>query len=145
MKTLVMILILGAVSPALAADVTVEMLNNKDGQMYVYSTNIVNVEVGDTVTWKSTNPGHNAVFIPKAFPDGAAPLNGMLNKDVSYKFEKPGIYMIKCTPHYGMGMIQAIVVGKDKSNLEQVKAVSYPGKAKGQADAIFAELSKVSY
>jgi hypothetical protein len=50
--------------------------------------------------------------------------------------------MVKCNPHYGLGMLQAVVVGNDMSNLEQVKAASYPGKAKANADQIFAELSK---
>ena len=66
----------------------------------------------------------------------------MLSKDVSYTFDKPGIYMVKCNPHYGLGMLQAVVVGNDVSNLEQVKAANYPGKAKAAADTIFAELAK---
>jgi len=45
-------------------------------------------------------------------------------------------------PHFGLGMLQAIVVDGDMSNLEQVKSANYPGKAKAAAEAIFAELSK---
>ena len=142
MKSLVLALSLLSVSPVLAAEITVETLNNKDGEMYVYSSKVVKVAVGDVVTWKATNAGHNAVFVPKAFPEGATPLEGMLSKDVSYTFDKPGIYMVKCNPHYGLGMLQAVVVGNDMSNLEQVKAASYPGKSKSVADAIFAELTK---
>jgi pseudoazurin len=143
MKSFYLAITLLASSPAFSAEVTVEMLNNKDGQMYAYSTKIVKVAVGDTVTWKATNAGHNAVFVQKGFPEGAAPLdNTPIGKDVSYTFDKPGIYMVKCNPHYGLGMLQAVVVGNDMSNLEQVKAASYPGKAKANADEIFAELSK---
>lgn len=142
MKSLVFSLALLTASPVFAAEVTVEMLNNKDGNMFVYSSKIVRVAVGDVVTWKATNAGHNAVFVPKAFPEGAAPLDGTMSKDVSYTFEKPGIYMIKCNPHYGLGMLQAVVVGNDLSNLEQAKTANYPGKAKAVADAIFTELSK---
>jgi pseudoazurin len=142
MKSIALGLALLLATPAFAAEITVDMLNAKDGEMYVYSTKIVRVAVGDVVTWKATNAGHNAVFVPKAFPEGAAPLDGMLSKDVSYTFDKPGIYMVKCNPHYGLGMLQAVVVGNDVSNLEQVKAANYPGKAKAAADAIFAELAK---
>ena len=142
MKTILLSLALITASPAFSAEVTVEMLNNKDGNMFVYSSKIVRVAVGDVVTWKATNAGHNAVFVPKGFPEGAKALDGMMSKDVSYTFEKPGIYMIKCNPHYGLGMLQAVVVGNDLSNLDQVKAANYPGKAKPVADAIFAELSK---
>ena len=142
MKSLALALTLLSASPVLAAEITVEMLNNKDGEMYAYSQKVVKVAVGDVVTWKATNAGHNAIFVPKAFPEGAAPLDGMMSKDVSYTFEKPGIYMVRCNPHFGLGMLQAVVVGNDMSNLEQVKAASYPGKAKANADAIFVELSK---
>ena len=70
MKSLVLSLALLTASPVFAAEVTVETLNNKDA-------------VGDVVTWKTTNAGHNAVFVAKAFPEGAAPLEGMISKDVS--------------------------------------------------------------
>jgi pseudoazurin len=128
-------------APAMAADYTVEMLNNKDGQMYAYSEKLLKIAKGDTVTWKATNMGHNAVFVPKAFPDGATPLDGMLSKDVSYMFTVPGVYVVKCNPHFGLGMLQVIVVDNNLSNLDQVKAANYPGKAKTSIDEILASLS----
>jgi pseudoazurin len=127
---------------ASAAEVTVELLNNKDGQLYAFSQNVVKVAKGDTVTWKATNLGHNAQFVAKALPDGAAPLEGMLNKDVSYTFTVPGVYVVKCNPHFAMGMVEVIVVDNNLSNLEQIKAISYPGKAKAVTDAAFADLAK---
>jgi pseudoazurin len=142
MKSFVLALTLLCTAPAMAAEFTVDMLNNKDGEQFVYSSKILKVAKGDTVTWKATNMGHNAVFVPKAFPEGADNLDGMLSKDVSYTFNKPGIYMVKCNPHFGLGMLQAIIVDGDVSNLDQVKAANYPGKAKAAVDAIFAELSK---
>jgi pseudoazurin len=142
MKSQYLVLALLASSPAFSAELTVEMLNNKDGQMHVYSTEIMKVAVGDTVTWKATNAGHNAVFVPKGFPEGAAPLDSPIGKDVTYTFDKPGVYMVKCNPHFGLGMLQAVVVGNDLSNLEQVKVANYPGKAKAAAGKIFAELTK---
>jgi hypothetical protein len=44
-------------------------------------------------------------------------------------FDKPGIYGIKCLPHYGMGMVGMIVVGTPE-NEAKAKAASHPGRAK---------------
>lgn len=142
MKIQLILLFLLASSPAISAEVTVDMLNNKDGKMNVYSEKVLRVNTGDTVTWKSTNAGHNAVFVPKGVPEGVPPLDGAMSKNISYIFEKPGIYMVKCNPHLGLGMIMAVVVGNDHSNLDQVKIANYPAKAKVAAEEIFAELTK---
>jgi pseudoazurin len=142
MKNYLLLISLFASSPALSAEVIVDMLNNKDGKMNVYSEKVLRVNTGDTVTWKSTNAGHNAVFVPKGVPEGVTPLDGAMSKDVSYTFEKPGVYMVKCNPHLGLGMLMAVVVGNDLTNLDQVKTANYPAKAKVAAEEIFAELSK---
>ena len=36
---------------------------------------------------------------------------GKMGEDVAVKFDQAGIYGVKCTPHYGMGMVALIVVG----------------------------------
>ena len=52
--TLVFILFIS--QTAFAADQTIEMLNKLGKEHMVYSKKIVNIEVGDTVFWKSTKP-----------------------------------------------------------------------------------------
>ena len=50
--------------PALAAEVTIEMLNkDADGNKMVYSQEIARVDVGDTITWVPTTKGHNVEMI----------------------------------------------------------------------------------
>ena len=49
--------------------------------------------------------------------------------------DKEGVYGVKCSPHYGMGMVALIEVGKPV-NLDEAKAVKRTGKAK----AAFADL-----
>ena len=115
---------------AFAADQTIEMLNKLGKEHMVYSKKIVNIEVGDTVFWKSTKPGHNVEFIKGGVPEGVDKFRSALSKDTEYKFEVPGIYAYWCTPHKGMGMIGFVVVGNDKSNLEAVKSIKYIGKSK---------------
>ena len=116
--------------PSFGADQTIEMLNKLGKEHMVYSKKIVNIEVGDTVYWKSTTPGHNVEFIKGGFPEGVEKFKSKISKDAQYKFEIPGIYAYWCTPHKGMGMIGFVVVGNDKSNLEAVKKIKYQGKSK---------------
>ena len=123
-----------------AADQTIEMLNKLGKENMVYSKKIVNIEVGDTVFWKSTKPGHNVEFIKGGVPEGVGKFRSSLSKDTEYKFEIPGIYAYWCTPHKGMGMIGFVVVGNDKSNLEAVKKLKYLGKSKKIAEELISSL-----
>ena len=122
------------------ADQTIEMLNKLGKEHMVYSKKIVNIEVGDTVFWKSTKPGHNVEFIKGGVPEGVEKFRSSLSKDTEYKFEIPGIYAYWCTPHKGMGMIGFVVVGNDKSNLEAVKKLKYLGKSKKIAEELISSL-----
>ena len=122
------------------ADQTIEMLNKLGKEHMVYSKKIVNIEVGDTVFWKSVKPGHNVEFIKGGVPEGVGKFRSSLSKDTEYKFEIPGIYAYWCTPHKGMGMIGFVVVGNDKSNLEAVKNIKYLGKSKKIAEELINSL-----
>ena len=125
---------------AFAADQTIEMLNKLEKENMVFSKKIVKIDIGDTVFWKSTKPGHNVEFIKGGIPEGVEKFRSALSKDTEYKFEIPGIYAYWCTPHKGMGMIGFVVVGKDKSNLDDVKRVKYLGKSKKIAEVLISSL-----
>ena len=126
--------------PSFGADQTIEMLNKLGKEHMVYSKKIVNIEVGDTVYWKSTTPGHNVEFIKSGFPEGIEKFKSKISKDAQYKFEIPGIYAYWCTPHKGMGMIGFVVVGNNKSNLEAIKKIKYLGKSKKIAEELIGSL-----
>ena len=126
--------------PSFSADQTIEMLNKLGKEHMVYSQKIANIEVGDTVFWKSTTAGHNVEFIKGGFPSGVEKFKSKINKDAKYKFEIPGIYAYWCTPHKGMGMIGFVVVGNDKSNLEAIKKIKYQGKSKKIAEELISSL-----
>ena len=113
-----------------AADEIVEMLNKSGKESMVYSKKIVRINVGDTVLWKATDKGHNVEFIKGGVPEGVDKFKSKFNKDVSYKFTIPGIYAYWCTPHKSMGMIGFIVVGDNKSNLEDIKKIKFAAKSK---------------
>ena len=113
-----------------AADVSIEMLNKLGKESMVYSKKIVRVNLGDTVTWLATSKGHNVEFIKGGVPTDVDKFKSKFNKDVSYKFTIPGIYAYWCTPHKSMGMIGFVVVGDDKSNLDDIKKIKYVAKSK---------------
>ena len=130
------------ISPvAISADTTIEMLNKLEKETMVFSQKIVNIDVGDTVFWKSTDPGHNVEFISKGgLPEGVEKFKSKIGKDAEYNFTIPGIYAYWCTPHKSMGMIGFVVVGGDYSNIESIKSVKYIGKSKKVAEALISEL-----
>ena len=133
-------LILFFCSPVLSADQNIDMLNRLGKEINVYSKKVVNIDVGDTVFWKSVNPGHNVEFINGGIPVGVEKFKSKFNKDTSYTFKTPGIYAYWCTPHKSMGMIGFIVVGNDKSNLEEIKKLKFYGKSTKIAEALINSL-----
>ena len=139
-KLIILFLSLLIAQSAFAADETIEMLNKLGKEHMVYSKKIVKVDIGDTVFWKSTKPGHNVEFIKGGVPEGVGKFRSALSKDAEYKFEIPGIYAYWCTPHKGMGMIGFVVVGNDKSNLEAIKKLKYQGKSKKIAEELISSL-----
>ena len=126
---------------AFTADVTIEMLNKLDDRNMVFSSEIVKVDVGDTIFWKSIDKGHNVEFISKnGVPDGVEKFKSKVNKDAEFTFTIPGIYAYWCTPHKSMGMIGFVIVGDDLSNLESIKKVKFVGKSKKLAKSLIAEI-----
>ena len=118
---IISVILLFFTSNSFAEDVTIEMLNKLGKESMVYSKKIVRIDVGDSVFWKSTNPGHNVEFIKGGVPKGVEKFKTKFNKDAEYTFTVPGIYAYWCTPHKSMGMIGFVVVGHDKSHLEDIK------------------------
>ena len=125
-------------TPSLAADVTIEMLNkDADGNKMVYSQEIANIEVGDTVIWLPASKGHNVEMISSPNNMKFKSKNG---KEAKITFDTPGIYYYWCTPHKGMGMIGLVVVGNDLSNIDAVASAKAIGKSKKKLKSLLASL-----
>ena len=131
--------LMGIASTAMAAEVEVKMLNKGTEGLMVFEPALVKIEPGDTVKFVATDKGHNAESIKGMLPADSAPFVGKNGEDVVVTFDKPGAYGIKCLPHYGMGMVALIVVGKP-GNLAEAKAVPQVGKAKQVFTALFEKL-----
>jgi len=133
------VILAAAITPALAS-VTVEMLNkDADGNKMIYSQEIVNIAVGESITWVPTSKGHNVEIV--AAPEGFdIPKKSKNSKEVTIEFTTPGIYYYWCTPHKGMGMIGLVVVDGDTSNKASIAKAKAMGKSKKKLKALLAEL-----
>ena len=116
-------------SPAVAKDHVVKMLNKGARGSMVFEPALIKIAPGDTVTYVAADKGHNVESLSTMLPAGAVPFKGKMNQNLTVKFAKPGIYGYKCLPHYGMGMVGAVIVGKP-ANAADAMAVNHPGKAK---------------
>jgi pseudoazurin len=118
---------------AIAADHQIQMLNKgSDGELMVFEPAFVKVAPGDTVTFVPTDKSHNAESILGAMPDGAEAFKGKINQEITVTMEAPGLYAVKCTPHFPLGMVALVQVGDDAYNLDAVSSTKYPGKAAGR-------------
>ena len=139
MRYMMSILFLFFTTASYAGDITVKMLNKRaDGQIMVYSEDISRIDVGDTITWVPTSKGHNVQFV--SVPEGVEKIKSKNNKEVSFTFEKEGVYLYVCTPHKTMGMIAMVIVGDDMSNLDDIKSMKMRGKSKRKMKELLEDL-----
>jgi pseudoazurin len=134
------VLVLAACGSAQAKEWTVKMLNRGgDGALMVFEPAFLKVAPGDAITFVPVDKGHDAVSIKGMVPVGAERFKGKINQEITVVFDAPGVYGVKCVPHYGMGMVALIVAG-DAVNLDAALSVKHPGKAKVAFAAMFDEL-----
>lgn len=118
---------------AQAKTVTVHMKNkaSSGAGFMVFEPAYVAINPGDTVVFKATDKGHDAVSIPGMVPAGAPGFKGKIGQDVSVTFKTAGLYGVKCTPHLGMGMVGLVKVGKPTNAAQATAAANaLPGMAK---------------
>jgi pseudoazurin len=108
----------------------------------VFEAKLVKISVGDSVTFQPVDKGHNVQAIDGMIPAGAASFKGEINQPFTETFTVPGVYAVRCAPHYVLGMVGVVVVGDDLSNLDALKAAHNPKLPQARFDTIFAELAK---
>jgi pseudoazurin len=142
MKAVLMgaVALLALAGAAAAAEIEVKMLDKGAEGAMVFEPALVKIEPGDTVKFRAVNKGHNVETIKGMLPEGAKPFVGKINEELAITFDKPGVYGVKCLPHYGMGMVGLIVVGTP-ANQTEAMTVTHPGKAKHVMTALFGKLS----
>ncbi|MET1416603.1 pseudoazurin [Roseibium sp. HPY-6] len=103
---------------AIAETYEVKMLNRNDSGSMVYDPPYLNVEPGDTVKFIAKKRGHNAASIDGMIPVGAEPFKGKTNEEIEVTFEVDGLYGVKCTTHFAMGMVMLVEVGEPKATMD---------------------------
>jgi pseudoazurin len=126
-------------APAAAKDIVVQMKNKGAAGIMVFEPAYVVAAPGDTVRFVPTDPAHNAEPIPGMLPAGVTAGKGAMNKEYVLTVTKPGLYGIKCMPHFTMGMVALVKVGKGAApNAAAAAAVSLPPLAKKRMDPLLA-------
>jgi pseudoazurin len=122
------VLALGVVAQgANAAEHIINMLNKgADGKAMVFEPDFVRAAVGDTIKVVPVDKGHFAVPLPKVWPKDVAEVKGKMNTELVFTVDKEGVYGLKCTPHYAMGMVAVVQVGTAVP--DDVKALKFPGE-----------------
>lgn len=128
---------------ASAEEIEVKMLNtNGKGKFMLFEPDLIKAKVGDTVKFIPTNKGHNAEAIPNLWPEGAGEFKGALNEEAVLTIERPGVYGIKCLPHYPMGMIALIVAGDELPNKDQLESYKPAGTAVKRYEVLKAQVGQ---
>lgn len=126
---------------AFAETFEVKLLNKGiDGAM-VFEPAFVMAAVGDTINFVSPGKGHNVESIKGMLPDGVEAFKSKMSEDYTLTVTAEGVYGIKCTPHFAMGMVALIQVGAPV-NLDSAAAVVQKGKAKTRFEPLFAQVTK---
>lgn len=125
--------------PAAAQGVNhdVHMLNKGEAGAMVFEPAFVKIQPGDTVTFLPTDKGHNVETIKDMIPEGAEAFKSKINETYTVTFDVPGVYGLKCTPHFAMGMVAMVFVGDGNENLDAVKAVKVPKKVGERFEDIY--------
>lgn len=98
-------------APAAAETFEVKMLNrNATGPMF-YEPDYLAIKPGDKVKFVATDPGHNAATMAEMLPGDGKRFVGKINEEIEIAPTAEGIWGIKCSPHYTMGMVMLIQVG----------------------------------
>lgn len=126
-------------APAFAETIEVQMLNRGDEGAMVFQPDYVMAQPGDTIHFVATDRGHDAESIEGMLPDGVEPFKSELGKDFDLLVDAEGVYGIKCSPHYALGMVMVVQVG-EAVNLEAAQAVTHRGKAADRFEAAFAQV-----
>jgi pseudoazurin len=136
LSTVALAMIAGA---AAAETHEVKMLNKGAAGMMVFEPAYVAAAPGDTILFVPTDKGHNVEAITEMLPAGVEPFKSAFGKEYALTVDAEGLYGVKCTPHYGMGMVALVQVG-EAANLDAVKAAPLKGQAAKRFEDILAQV-----
>ncbi|WP_045534321.1 pseudoazurin [Agrobacterium pusense] len=119
----------------------VKMLNRGEKGPMVFEPDFLEITAGDRVRFVPTHKSHNAATVEGMVPEGVEGFKSRINDEFETGFDKPGFYGIKCSPHYGMGMVMLIKVG-DATLPQSYRTVDMPARAKPRFEELFERAEK---
>jgi len=109
-----------------AADHTVKLLSQgSDGKIMVFEPNFIKIAQGDSVTFVPSDATHNAESF--SVPSEKSSFNTPYGEATRVTFSEKGVVLVKCLPHFALGMIGVVQVG---DNADSTKALADWNKAK---------------
>ncbi|WP_159718829.1 pseudoazurin [Geminicoccus flavidas] len=118
-----------ATGPGRAEVIEVRMLNRGLHGSMVFEPDYVELRPGDTLQFRVGHRSHNAASIDGMVPDGHPGFKGQIDEEIAVALDQPGIYGIKCSPHFGMGMVMLVRVGEVELPAE-IQDANLPGRAR---------------
>ena len=107
----------------------VQMRNQGSDGVMVFEPSVLQVQVGDSVTFKASDAGHNSASIEGMIPPGAEAWDGGMSQDITITLTEEGTYVYQCTPHLMMAMVGVITVGDLNRNFEEIEKVAADKKS----------------
>ena len=132
--------VLALAGAGFAAEHEVLMLNKGAAGTMVFEPAFVKAEPGDTIHFIPTDKSHNVEAIRDILPEGVEVFKSKINEEYVLTVTEPGLYGVKCTPHFAMGMVALIQVGDAPANLEAAQTAKLPKKARERLDAEIAQV-----
>lgn len=117
----------------------IQMLNKGEAGAMVFEPAFVKAAPGDVIHFVPTDKGHNVESIDGMLPDGVDSFKTKFNEAFELTVDAQGVYGVKCTPHYSMGMVAVIQVG-EAVNLDTAAAVKQKAKAKARMAELLAQV-----
>lgn len=134
------ILGLGLAGAVNAAEHEVHMKNKGEAGTMVFEPAFIRAEPGDVIHFIPSDKSHNVESIKDFLPAGVAPFKSDISAPFDLTVTEAGLYGVKCTPHFAMGMVALIQVGAAPANLDAAKAVKLPKKAQERMEPGFAQV-----
>lgn len=111
------------IASAQAATYTTKEVNSGPQGVDSFDPGFIKMAPGDTLHVISSDLGHNMETIDGMIPAGAQAVRVPMGKPADIKLTTPGVYVFRCVPHYGMGMVLVVQVGA-ATNLAQVEGAA---------------------
>jgi len=113
-------------SMAMAKDHTVKLLTQgSDGKVMVFEPIFIKIAKGDSINFVPADVSHNAESF--STPSPASAFKTPYGKPTRISFNEEGAVLVKCLPHFPLGMISVIQVG---DNIDNTKVKTEWEKAK---------------